>query len=178
MFEEKEKTTKVIRYAQNPTAFTAERRAAEMCLLIQDMLEEHDVEEDENIQEIPLPNVNAPILKLVIQYCEHHWNKPSKQIPKPLRKPFHCFISEWDRKFLEVDNYTLVNLSKAANYLNLPDLLALTCAKMATLIKRQSVRQIRTMFGIVNDLSEKEERRLQEENRWHEVSYCKKEHEL
>jgi len=70
----------------------------------------------------------------------------------------------------------------AANYLNIKDLLDLTCAKVASMIKGKSPEQIREMFGIEvslllnlglffttnqqNDFTPEEEAKIREENKW------------
>jgi S-phase kinase-associated protein 1 len=60
----------------------------------------------------------------------------------------------------------LVQVIQAANYLNIPDLLDLTCAKFASDIKGKLPEQIREMFGIENDLTPEEEAKIEEENKW------------
>ena len=163
--ENQEKFQAVVLAANDTSKFTVERRVIEMSLLVKDMLEEYDEDEDDSPL-IPVPNVDGSTLKLTIQYCQHHWNNQAKKLPKPLRTPLHHLITKWDQTFLPTSNKVLVDLAKASNYMNIPDLVALTTAKMATLIKGKKAGQIREMFGIKNDLSEEEESKLKEENKW------------
>ena len=79
-------------------------------------------------------------------------------------------LGDVDKKFLEIDQSLLIELIMAANYLNIKDLLDLTCAKVASMIKGKSPEQIREMFGIENDFSPEEEIKIREENRWCEES--------
>ena len=66
--------------------------------------------------------------------------------------------SEWDVNFIEFKNLDdLVDLIVAANFLDIQGLLALGCAKVATIIKGKSVEEIREVFGIVNDFTPEEE---------------------
>ena len=67
---------------------------------------------------------------------------------------------------MKVDNSTLFDLILAANYLNITQLLDLTCEKVAEMIKNKTAEEIRSHFNIKNDFSPEEEERLREEHRW------------
>lgn len=79
----------------------------------------------ESDQAIPLPNVSANVLKKVLEWCEHH-----KKDPEPLaedqddtrRKTTE--ISDWDAKFIQVDQEMLFEIILAANYLDIKPLLS------------------------------------------------------
>jgi len=105
-------------------------------------------------------------MKKVIEYAEYHWNNKPDEIEKPLKGKIEDVISDWDKKFLEIDQAMLIELIMAANYLNIKDLLDLTCAKVASMLKGKSSEQIREMFGIENDFSKEEEDKIKEENKW------------
>ncbi len=104
---------------------------------------------------MPLPNVNGKILAKVIEYCKFHVEALSvaegKTLPEEETKA-------WDNEFVKVDQSTLFELilvshvlvcqrhahdtgakssffSQAANYLNIKDLLDLTCSCVANMIK-------------------------------------------
>lgn len=132
--------------------------------LIKEMLDEEDDEEEEN--EIPLPNVNLATLKKVVKYCEYHHKNPAEELERPLKGKIQDVICEWDNEFLKIDQSTLVELIMAANYLNIKDLLDLTCANVASMIKGKTPQQIREMFGIENDFTPEEEAKILEENKW------------
>ena len=117
-----------------------------------------------------MPNVDSKPLKKVIEYCEYHHNNPAEEIEKPLKGKIEDVICDWDKKFLEIDQSLLIELIMAANYLNIKDLLDLTCAKVASMIKGKSPEQIREMFGIENDFTPEEEEKIREENKWCEES--------
>jgi S-phase kinase-associated protein 1 len=143
--------------------FKVKKQVILMSGLIKDMLEEGDEEE---VPVIPVPNVDSKPLKKVIEYCEYHWNNPAEEIEKPLKGKIEDVICDWDKKFLEIDQSLLIELIMAANYLNIKDLLDLTCAKVASMIKGKSPEQIREMFGIENDFTPEEEEKIREENKW------------
>lgn len=66
-------------------------------------------------------------------------------------------VSEWDARFISVDHASLFDLLTAADYLNIPSLLLLTSAKLASLLKGKTPEEIRRTFNIVNDFTPEEE---------------------
>jgi S-phase kinase-associated protein 1 len=159
-----------------PVEYLVTREAAVMSGLIKDMLED---QEQDTKTVIPIPNVNGRTLKYVIQYMEHHHNNKAEPIEKPLKGKIEDFISEWDKKFLYTDlvkdndekqHELLIDCIMAANFLNIKDMLDLTCACVASMIKGKTPEQIRTLFNIENDFTPEEEERIREENRWCEES--------
>lgn len=66
------------------------------------------------------------------------------------------------------DNDTLYNLTLAANYLDIPPLLDLCSARIASFIKDKTVEQIRANLNIVVDMTPEEEAQIREENKWAE----------
>lgn len=102
----------------------------------------------------------------VIQYCQYHKGKEILEIEKPLRKPLDQVVCDWDYKFIDKDNSTIVELIMAANYMNINSLMDLACAKISVIIKGKSPEQIRQIFGIENDFTPEEEQKIREENKW------------
>eukprot|EP00008_Paramoeba_atlantica_P004964 CAMPEP_0201477350 /NCGR_PEP_ID=MMETSP0151_2-20130828/2383_1 /ASSEMBLY_ACC=CAM_ASM_000257 /TAXON_ID=200890 /ORGANISM="Paramoeba atlantica, Strain 621/1 / CCAP 1560/9" /LENGTH=199 /DNA_ID=CAMNT_0047858031 /DNA_START=56 /DNA_END=655 /DNA_ORIENTATION=- len=128
---------------------------------------------------VPVPGVPADMLVHVITYMEHHVQEKAPAIEKPLRAPIKEVIGEWDFNFLtnsllengdESKHGTLLAVLSAANYLHIQDLIDLTSASVASMIRGKSVEEIRTLFGIKNDFTPEEEARIREENAWCEVS--------
>ncbi len=171
MSEENTKTNgnEVELVSKDSVKFRVKRDAILMSGLIKDMLEEQD-EMDEDIPSIPVPNVESKPLRKVLDYCEHHWNNKADEIEKPLKGKLEDVICDWDKQFLQIDQTMLIELIMAANYLNIKDLLDLTCAKVASMLKGKSPEQIREMFGIENDFTPEEEAKIREENKWCEES--------
>merc|ERR1711937_320227 len=121
------------------------------------------VEDDEEIVDapeaaIPLPAVEGEILKLVLKYCNYHYeNKETKEDEK----------NNWDQEFVKVDDDTLFSLILAANYLDIKSLLDLTCKTVADYIKQcKTPQEIRRRFNIKNDFTPEEEEEVRKENAW------------
>ena len=55
---------------------------------------------------------------------------------------------------------------QAANYLNIKNLLDLTCQTVAGMIKGKTPEEIRKNFSINNDFSPEEEEEVRRENQW------------
>lgn len=127
-----------------------------------------DLLEDQEEQQVHLPGVDSKILEKVIAYLTHHKDNKATELEKPLKNKLEDSISKWDKEFLEMDQPTLLEVIMAANYLNIKDLLELTCAKVADMIKGKTPQQIRDMFGIENDFTPEEEEKIREENKWAE----------
>ena len=87
--------------------------------------------------EIPLPDVKSSVLRKVLDFCQRHVDAPMPKIDKPLKSSdlAECGVSEWDVTYVNVEQETLFELILAANYMDIKDLLDLTCAKVASMIK-------------------------------------------
>ena len=81
---------------------TVDRDVAERSVLIKNMV--GDLGEEAMVEAIPIPNVNAAVLKKVIEWCTHHKNDPpaSSDDDSDSRKK-STEIEEWDQKFMQVD---------------------------------------------------------------------------
>jgi S-phase kinase-associated protein 1 len=103
---------------------------------------------------------NATILEKVIEYLQKHaeFDKTgSSQEDK----------DTWDKKYVEVEDEVLFNLILAANFLDIKDLLDMTCKTVAEYIKQcKTPEEIRQRFNIPNDFTPEEEEEVRKENAW------------
>jgi S-phase kinase-associated protein 1 len=113
---------------------------------------------------IPLPNVSSKILAKVIEYCKYHVENQKTNEDKPATPEDE--IKAWDADFVKVDQATLFDLILAANYLNIKNLLDLTCQTVADMIKGKTPEEIRKTFNIKNDFTPEEEEEVRRENQW------------
>jgi S-phase kinase-associated protein 1 len=104
---------------------------------------------------ITVKNVSGKILGLVIDYCRYHVLVTPDTPAATVRK--------WDLEFvqplLEDDKYALIELLKAARYLDIHSLLDFICECIADKIKGKSVQSIREMLNIQNQNSGEEAKR-------------------
>lgn len=146
---------------------TVDRDVAERSVLIKNMV--GDLGEEAMVEAIPIPNVNAAVLKKVIEWCTHHKNDPpaSSDDDSDSRKK-STEIEEWDQKFMQVDQEMLFEIILAANYLDIKALLDVGCKTVANMIKGKSPEEIRKTFNIQNDFTPEEEDQIRRENEWAE----------
>lgn len=105
---------------------------------------------------IPLPNISARVLTLIIDYLQY------RVLPKG-----DDDIKAWDAEFVAmVDVPTLCQLATAASYLNIENLTGLTTQTIANMMKGKSVEELRDMFNIENDFTPEEEEEVRQENQW------------
>ena len=136
--------------------FQVETQIAKQSNTIRTMLEELGMGDDDD-EAIPLPNVNATILKKVISWCTHHKDDLPPPEDDENREKATDDISTWDMEFLKVDQGTLFELILAANYLDIKGLLDVTCRNVANMIKCKDGREIREIFNIKNEITLAEE---------------------
>ncbi|XP_078576318.1 S-phase kinase-associated protein 1 isoform X1 [Branchiostoma floridae x Branchiostoma japonicum] len=146
--------------------FEVDVEIAKQSVTIKTMLEDLGMDEEGDEEPIPLPNVNAAILKKVIQWCTHHKDDPPPPEDDENKEKRTDDIPVWDQEFLKVDQGTLFELILAANYLDIKGLLDVTCKTVANMIKGKTPEEIRKTFNIKNDFTEEEEAQVRRENMW------------
>ncbi|CAI0398545.1 unnamed protein product [Linum tenue] len=124
----------------------------------------HMIEDDCADNGIPLPNVTGGILAKVIEYCKKHHDAPKPDGYGAAAADDG--LKSWDEDFVKVDQNTLFDLILAANYLNIKDLLDLTCQTVANMMKGKTPEEIRAIFNIKNDYTPEEEEEVRRENQW------------
>jgi S-phase kinase-associated protein 1 len=112
---------------------------------------------------IPIPNVTGKILAMIIEYCKKHVEAEAASSDE---KPSEDDLKAWDADFMKIDSATLFELVIAANYLNINNLLNLTCSTIGEMIKGKTSEEIRQTFNIANDFSPEEEEEIRRENQW------------
>ncbi|KAL8764233.1 MAG: hypothetical protein Q9184_000202 [Pyrenodesmia sp. 2 TL-2023] len=144
-----------------------DRDVAERSILIKNMIE--DIGDQAIADDIPIPNVNEPVLRKVIDWCIHHRADPpaTAEDDSDSRKKT-TDIDEWDQKFMQVDQEMLFEIILAANYLDIKPLLDVGCKTVANMIKGKSPEEIRKTFNIQNDFTPEEEDQIRRENEWAE----------
>merc|ERR1711964_363350 len=129
----------------SPKKFPISRKAALMCNLVKNI-----VEGDKSAKEIEIKKVDGQILNLVVEYLTHHDGKAPAEITKPIRSVKMEKIVEdaWDATFINKQTKKMTfKIILAANYMDIPSLLHLGCAKIATLIKGKSPEEIKQILG-------------------------------
>ncbi|KAI4339946.1 hypothetical protein MLD38_024829 [Melastoma candidum] len=120
----------VVLRSSDGVSFELDEEAALLSQTIKDGMEDGWVEGG-----LPLPTINSQILSLVIDYCKKHAAASASSSSEDL--------DSWDADFVKVEQDTLFDIIRAANYLNIRGLLDLACQTVADMIKGKSPDEIR-----------------------------------
>jgi len=140
--------------------FEVDPEVANMSETIKNLIEDAATENDV----IPLPNVTGKDLSKVIDYCKFKVN--AKKTNGDGATMSEEEVKAWENDFVKVDQGTLFQLILAANYLNIKELLDLTCFTVASMIRGKSPEEIRKAFNIKNDFTPEEEEEVRREHQW------------
>ena len=160
----------IIRLQSNDSeVFEVDVDIAKASMTIKTMLDDLGLDEDDT-EPIPLPNVNASTLKMVIEWATHHKDDPAppeeEEDEEQKKEKRTDDIKPWDLEFLKMDQATLFELILAANYLDIKGLLDVTCKTVANSMKGKTTEEIRTMFNLKNDFTPEEEEQIKRQNDW------------
>ena len=111
-----------------------------------------------------MQNVSGKDLTKVIEYCTFKVNSKKKNADGNVMSEED--VKNWESDFVKVDQGTLFQLILAANYLNIKELLDLTCFTVASMIRGKSPEEIRKAFNIKNDFTPEEEEEVRREHQW------------
>ena len=122
---------------------TIAKKAAEMSVLIKNNLMDFSIE-----QAIPLDEVNEKILELTIKYLNHYNGETPAE--KPLKSNVMKEVTdEFSANYInEIDLNDLIDLTIASNFMEIPSLLDLCTAKLASMCKDKSEDEIFKTFGV------------------------------
>jgi S-phase kinase-associated protein 1 len=118
-----------------------------------------------------LTNISGHILDKIIEWLQYHYDDPIEEKDSDDEDNYTVMrsdISDWNRKFFDVDRETLFELILAANFLSIKPLLDIGCETAANQIKGKSAEEVRKLWNIKSDLTPEEEEKLKKENVWTE----------
>ena len=133
------------------TRFDLSRKQALISKLIETALSN-----DPKTQEIPVLNKYKDVeLSKVVEFLKHHDGEAPAIPEQPLRsKKMSDVTTEWCANFVEQigkNRDLLYKVIDIANYFDIPSLLHICCAKVASLIKGEKLENIKTIL-ITNEL--------------------------
>lgn len=158
-----EKNDEVKLLSKDGKEFKINRKSAELSVLLKNTLQ--DMSSDEAI---PLMEVDDKSLERVIEYLNKFKGEAPPEIEKPLKSTVLKEVTdEWSAAFVEgLELELLVDLTVAANFMEIQPLLDLTCARLASMCKDKSEEEIFKSFGVTDTFSEEEKQKIREENKW------------
>jgi S-phase kinase-associated protein 1 len=139
------------------------RKAGEMSILIKNNLADFSID-----QAIPLDEVNEETCELIVQYLSHYDGKAPEEIEKPLKSnDMKQLTDAWAADYVDkLELNKLIDLTTAANFMEIQSLLDICTAKIATLVKDKTEEEIFKTFGVEDNFTEEERMKVKEENKW------------
>ena len=137
--------------------FQIDIKSAKRSTYIADLIEEHKGE-----TEFLIPEVEAKILKKIVEYLIHYKETEPKDIKRPLKdSKIEKILDKWDYTY--ITSFALadcVDLLNAATFMDIQPLLRLMCARIAALMIELPLDEVKTTFGIECDMTEEEKERF------------------
>ncbi|KAK4367062.1 hypothetical protein RND71_014942 [Anisodus tanguticus] len=144
----------------------------EVAAIIQSKMIKNMIEDGCATTVIPLPNIDSKTLTKVIEYLNKHITRDEDEdeeeedAGKAAETGEEEDLKEFDEQFVTVDLEELFDIIMAANYLNIHELMEFCCQSAADRLKNKSVRAVREMLNITNDLTEEEEKAIIDDAPW------------
>ena len=121
-----------------------DKRHASMSKLVRNVLEG-----DPHADAIPILGVEAAVLRLVVDYMQHHKSQPIATIATPLRgTDLSTLTSAFDAKLMMdcASDHLVFDIIDAANYMEIPRLVELGQAKVASLLKGRPLHEMQDVL--------------------------------
>jgi S-phase kinase-associated protein 1 len=137
--------------------------------LMSKTIEEMIKDDDDDIAVVPVPDVTQNVLNKVLEFCIKHAKDPMPKIERPIKSTDMKVImkdSLWDAEYIDgLGDEMLFEVILAANYLAIESLIDLGCAKVASILKNRTPKEIRERFNI-NEPTREEEEAVLKDNSW------------
>ncbi|GMT17717.1 hypothetical protein PFISCL1PPCAC_9014, partial [Pristionchus fissidentatus] len=141
--------------------FEVERDVIKQSVTVNTLITDLNMDDDdvsvENQMAIPLPNVDAATMKMVIDWCNKHKDDPPRTEEDENKEKRTDDIPPWDQEFLNVEQSVLLTILMAANDMNIKRLMDNCLKTIANMMKGKTTEEMRTHFDIKNDFTPEEE---------------------
>ncbi len=116
---------------------------------------------------IPLIDIDSQTLEIVVKYLEHCKGEQVTKIRKPINSSNmieNC--DEWSANFIDnLDINQIGDIAVAANFMEIPPLVELSCCKIASMCYGRTDEQMMKEFGVdPNSFTEDEKIKIRNEN--------------
>lgn len=135
------------------TTLTVPRKLALESVLLKNALEGKESEI------ITVPDVSLKTLKKVFEFLEYNSHHKLLPIETPLKcNHFPELVSDiWYSNYMDIPNQEIFDLLAAANFMDIPMLLQLVCAKIASITLGKTPKEIRIYFNIPKGAEEEDD---------------------
>ncbi|CAF1685475.1 unnamed protein product [Adineta ricciae] len=118
---------------------------------VSELLNEDDTPDKPPVR---LENVNAEVLKKIIEWAEYHQGDEIEDEDGQPRAKRVVYLQDWDKKYFNIDQQMIFEIIMASNYLGMIKLLDMACKTIADMIKDKTPEEVRQTFNIPNDLED------------------------
>jgi S-phase kinase-associated protein 1 len=116
--------------------------------LIKEILEDEDEDEDDLEQIIPL-DYNSNQIKKCIEFCKIYDLEPFIIDEEPMKiNDISNYVPKWAVEFIDIEVKEIFKLMCIANFLDINQLINLTCIKISSMIKGKNPEEIKKYFEI------------------------------
>tara|TARA_Y100000813_G_C24104042_1_gene324455 strand:- start:534 stop:968 length:435 start_codon:yes stop_codon:yes gene_type:complete len=137
---------KIILKSSDDIDFLIDKKKAESSLVLKSILDESY---DDEMDSIPLPGIKSKELRRVIEFLEINNQSNMPEIRKPLLCEFEeCTGKDFVNFINKYEISDIIEITNAANYLNIKNLLDLCCTKLASIIKGKTPNEIKNIFEL------------------------------
>ena len=103
----------------------------------------------------------------IINYIHIHTYTHTYTHVQPLKSgDISNLVPEWYSNFVSIDQEMLFELILAANYMEIHQLIDLTCATVTTMIRGKSNEEIRNTFNLTVEFTPEQEKEIRDANKW------------
>lgn len=125
------------------------------------------LEEDNDVDTIPLPNVSSTQLKYIVDYFASRTDRFPFHTERDPTDDERAMMTTWSNLYFHhLQTPVLLDLLATANYLNCDAVIECVCALIASRIAGKSREEMREILGIENDFTPDEEERMIAETLW------------
>jgi S-phase kinase-associated protein 1 len=123
---------------------------AKISITIRNMLEDlGDMLEDNQDNIIPIPGVKGAILDKIYIFCNYIHTNPQELealMTWTDDKTYTVPLPEWFNEYLKMGQSTLFEVILGANFLDIQQLLHMTCKHIANIIRNKTPDELKTLF--------------------------------
>jgi hypothetical protein len=125
----------------------------------------NNLKEEYQDSDLLVPEIPGEYMEYIADFLNTYKDHEPVNVQKPLKK---FSISEsygkWDEDYISKFNkQTLFNLMSHAHFIDCQSLIELASSQVAVMIKDLTETEIQEFFGLENDLTDEEAKRMQEE---------------
>lgn len=110
----------------------------------------HDDDDyDECVQQFMVPQVSSKTLLKIISFLKQSTIEPMTKIEKPITSlVMSDLVQSWYAEFVNIPQEELFDIILGANFMDIPDLMDLSCATVASQIRDKTTEELCTHFNV------------------------------